>query len=248
MKPFCTLIMAAGKGTRMKSDLAKVLHPLMGRPMIHYVIALAKSLGSERIVAVIGHQKEKVRAELADENIEFAVQEPQLGTGHAVMQAESHFDGYDGAVLVLSGDAPLLKEETIRHLLQRHETERATATLLTAELPDPTGYGRVLRHPDGSVQKIVEHKDATDAERSIREINSGIYVFSSPSLFATLKKIRNDNAQKEYYLPDVIPIFLANGQRVCAITAPDFREISGINTIEQLQEAEFILTQRIRNT
>ncbi len=248
MKSFSTLIMAAGKGTRMKSDLAKVLHPLMGRPMIHYVIAIAKSLGSERIVAVIGHQKEKVRTQLADENIEFAVQEPQLGTGHAVMQAESYFDGYDGTLLVLSGDAPLLKEETIRQLLQLHETERATATILTAVLPDPTGYGRIIRRSDGSVQKVVEQKDAGDAEKSVKEINSGIYVFSSSPLFAALKNVRNDNAQKEYYLPDVIPIFLANRQKVCAMTAPDFLEISGINTIEQLEEAETILTQRVRNT
>lgn len=248
MNSFSTIIMAAGKGTRMKSDLAKVLHPLMGRPMIHYVIALAKSLGSERIVAIIGHQKDTVRAELADENIEFAVQEPQLGTGHAVMQAKPFFADYTGSLVVLSGDAPLLTVDTVRRLLNLHHTKRATATILTAILPDPTGYGRIIRRPDGSVQKIVEQKDATEAEKSVDEINSGIYVFSSPALFAALKNVRNDNSQKEYYLPDVVPMLIAKDQKVCAMIAPDAQEISGINTVEQLKEAEVILTQRYRNT
>jgi len=246
MSNFSTIIMAAGKGTRMKSDLAKVLHPLLDRPMIHYVIELAKALQSERIISVIGHQKEEVRSALAEENIEFVIQEPQLGTGHAVMQAEELLGSYSGDVLILSGDAPLLTIGTTRLLLSLHQSEGATATVLTAVLPDPSGYGRIIRQPDGSVMKIVEHKDATDEERIVCEINSGIYVFSSKRLFDVLKKIRNDNAQKEYYLPDVIPMLLADGQKVCALVADDYHEISGINTLEQLLEAEIILTQRHR--
>ena len=238
---FTTVIMAAGKGTRMKSDLAKVLHPLHGRPMIHYVIALARTLGSDRVIAIIGHQKERVREALADEKIEFAVQEPQLGTGHAVMQTESLLQNDHGDVLVLSGDVPVLTEATMRKLIRLHQSESAVASVLTATMPDPTGYGRVLRHEDGRVRKIVEHKDASDEERRINEINSGIYMFQSQALFAALKKITNSNAQNEYYLPDVIKIFIDAGQKVCAYPTDNFREISGINTVEQLREAEAIM-------
>lgn len=238
---FTTVIMAAGKGTRMKSDLAKVLHPLHGRPMIHYVIALARTLGSDRVIAIIGHQKDRVREALADEHIEFAIQDPQLGTGHAVMQTEPLLQNDTGDVLVLSGDVPVLTETTMRKLIQIHQSENAVACVLTANMPDPTGYGRVLRHDDGRVRKIVEHKDATEDERRIHEINSGIYMFRAPELFAALKKITNQNAQNEYYLPDVLKIFIDAGQKVCAYTTDNFREISGINTVEQLREAEAIM-------
>lgn len=239
-----TLILAAGKGTRMKSDLAKVLHPLCGHPMIHYVIRMSREIGSTRTLAIIGHQKERVRDELTDENIEFVVQEPQLGTGHAIAQAQGVLDGYNGEILILSGDAPLLTPATMRRLIEHHRTQSATATVLTTHLPDPTGYGRIVRNPDGSVQKVVEHKDATPQERAISEINSGIYVFAAPDLFRALQKVGNDNAQREYYLPDVIPILLSEGKKVSALLTEEYEEISGINTIEQLQEAERILQQR----
>lgn len=238
---FATIIMAAGKGTRMKSDLAKVLHPILGQPMIHYVIALARDVGSQRVIAIIGHQKDRVREALQDERIEFAVQEPQLGTGHAVMQAEPLLHDYDGHVLVLSGDAPVLTRSTMRQMIAKHFEHNATATVLTAMMPDPTGYGRVIRNPDGSVKKNVEHKDATEDERKINEINSGIYMFNSPELFNALKKINSNNAQNEYYLPDVLKIFIDSGKKVMAHVTPDAAEISGINTIEQLQAAETIL-------
>lgn len=238
---FATIIMAAGKGTRMKSDLAKVLHPILEQPMIHYVIALARDLGSQRVIAIIGHQKERVQEALKNEHIEFAIQEPQLGTGHAVMQAEPLLHGYDGHVLVLSGDAPVLTRSTMRQMLAKHFEQNATATVLTAIMPDPTGYGRVIRNPDGSVKKNVEHKDATEDERKINEINSGIYMFNSLELFHALKKINSNNAQNEYYLPDVLKIFIDSGKKVMAHVTPDASEISGINTIEQLQAAEIIL-------
>ncbi len=239
-----TVIMAAGKGTRMKSDLAKVLHPIDGQPMIHYVIQLARDLGSKRVIAIIGHQKERVREELDYEHIEFSVQEPQLGTGHAVMQAKSLLHDYDGDVLVLSGDVPLLSETTMRRLIDLHKDHTALATVLTTVMPDPTGYGRVIRAANGDVVKIVEHKDATDDERKIKEINSGIYVFHSKELFSALKKINSNNAQNEYYLPDVLKIMISENKKVSALITEDFHEISGINTVEQLKEAESILVKR----
>lgn len=241
---FVTVIMAAGKGTRMKSDLAKVLHPLNGRPMIHYVIRLARELGSNRIVAIIGHQKERVIETLKDVQIEFAIQEPQLGTGHAVMQTEPLLKNYNGPVLVLSGDVPVLTFDTMKHLIEIHIEQNATATVLTTLMPDPTGYGRVIRNADGSVQKIVEHKDASDQEKKIREINSGIYMFQSGELFTALRKINSHNAQNEYYLPDVLKIFIDDGKKVSAYSTEDYHEISGINTVEQLKEAETILNSK----
>ncbi len=239
-----TLIMAAGKGTRMKSDLAKVLHPIDGQPMIHYVIKLARELGSSRVIAIIGHQKERVRAELDYEHIEYALQEPQLGTGHAVMQAEPLLHNYGGDVLVLSGDVPLLTEKTMRRLIGLHRDHHAMATVLTTVMPDPTGYGRVIRGTNDDVVKIVEHKDATEDERKIREINSGIYVFNSGELFSALKKINSDNAQNEYYLPDVLKVLILENKKVSALITEDYHEISGINTVEQLKEAEQILVKR----
>jgi UDP-N-acetylglucosamine pyrophosphorylase len=240
--------MAAGKGTRMKSDLAKVLHPLNGQPMIHYVIQLARDLGSDRVIAVIGHEKEHVKETLKNEQIEFAIQEPQLGTGHAVMQAEGLLKKYDGSVLVLSGDVPILTYGTMKHLIQMHSEQSAAATVLTTHMPDPTGYGRVIRNTDQSVRKIVEHKDASDEEKKINEINSGIYLFQSRELFDALKKINSDNVQNEYYLPDVLNVFIDEGKKVCAYVTEDYHEISGINTVEQLKEAETILISKTQNT
>lgn len=244
MSGLVTAIMAAGKGTRMKSDLAKVLHPLLGRPMIHYVIQLARELGSERVIAIIGHQRERVRDELAGEHIEFAVQEPQLGTGHAIMQVAPMLSGYDGDVLILSGDVPLLTYATMRRLIDLHVDQQAAGTVLTTVMTDATGYGRVLRGPDGRVEKIVEHKDATEAERRVREINAGIYMFRSADLIPALNQITPHNAQNEYYLPDVLKILMDAGRKIAAHTTADFHEISGINTVEQLREAETVLARR----
>jgi UDP-N-acetylglucosamine diphosphorylase/glucosamine-1-phosphate N-acetyltransferase len=241
---FATVIMAAGKGTRMKSDLAKVLHPVNGRPMVHYVIDLAEEAGSEKTILVIGHQKEKVMGVCQERKVLFAVQEPQLGTGHAVQMAEAHLTGFTGDVMVLSGDVPLLTIETIKKLLTAHHTNNAIATLLTAELHDPTGYGRVIRNLSGKVTRIVEHKDASEEEKKINEINVGIYVFKAEELFQTLKLIKNDNVQGEYYLPDVVKLYVGRGEIVVAQLAANFDETRGINTIEQLKAAETILLSR----
>lgn len=244
MNNLVTLIMAAGKGTRMKSDLAKVLHKINGRPMVSYVIDLAKSAGSDRVVLIVGHQKERVIEACTPLEVEFAVQEPQLGTGHAVKITEGMFNDFEGDIIVLSGDVPLLTRGTMLNLIRTHKESGALATLLTANLPDPTGYGRVMRDESDRVVKIVEQKDATAAELKITEINVGIYMFKAQALFETLKIINNNNAQGEYYLPDVIKIYVDRNEKIVAQLAKNFEETRGINTIEQLQEAETILRSR----
>ena len=193
MSNLATVIMAAGKGTRMKSDLPKVLHKINGRPLVHYVIDLAVKLHSEKTILIIGHEKEMVKIACKDLNVEFASQDQQLGTGHAVQMTEPQLGAYDGDVLVLSGDVPLLTQETIKTLIDEHKKSSATATLLTSELEDPTGYGRIIRDANGFVKKIVEHKDANEEELKIKEINVGIYIFDAKNLFAALKNVKNDN-------------------------------------------------------
>jgi UDP-N-acetylglucosamine pyrophosphorylase len=235
------LIMAAGKGTRMKSELAKVLHALNARPMIHYVLDTAFALNPDKVLLIVGHQADAVKEATKVYRVEYALQSPQLGTGHAVMQAESTLSDFEGEVIVLSGDVPLTKVQTLQSLLNVHREKKAVATVLTAVLENPTGYGRVIRGEQGDVLKIVEHKDASPAELAITEINSGIYVFNKRKLFTALKHISNDNAQGEYYLPDVFKIFFSQGERIAAVPAPNFDEIRGINTPEQLKEAEAIL-------
>lgn len=240
-----TIILAAGKGTRMKSDLPKVLHPLNGREMVQYVIDVAEEIGSEKTVLIVGHGREQVKKAVMDRRVEFAVQEPQLGTGHAVMQAADHFKNYDGDVLVLSGDVPLLTAKTIRALMDIHQKQQPLASLLTAEMDNPTGYGRVVRDENGFVKAIVEHKDADEDTLKIKEINVGIYIFKSRRLFETLPKVKNDNKQGEYYLPDVVKIYVEQGEKVSAVKTPDVEETHGINTVEQLKAAEQILLSRL---
>lgn len=244
MKPLVTVIMAAGKGTRMKSDLPKVLHKINNRPMVHYVIDLAKEVQSERIVLIIGHKKEMAEEACKDMPVEFVYQIQQLGTGHAVQMTEPLLTDFTGDILVLSGDVPLLTKSTIDDLIKVHRESGAVATMLTSDLDDPTGYGRVIRDGNGYVQKIIEHKDASSEELAIQEINVGIYIFSAADLFAALRNVNNNNVQGEYYLPDVIPMFIGNGKKVKAVKTPNFDETLGINTIAQLKESETILANR----
>lgn len=230
----------------MKSDLAKVLHPLLNRPMIEYVLETAFQLLPEKVVLIVGHQAERVQEATKQFQVHYALQSPQLGTGHAVMQAELLLADFDGDVMVLSGDAPLVTATTLQKLRAYHTAQQAVATVLTATAEDPTGYGRVIRNPEGTrIVKMVEHKDASPEERAVREINSGVYVFQKAPLFDALRCIRNDNAQQEYYLPDVFNIFLAQQLPVAALAAESFEEICGVNTPEQLQEAEAILRRRV---
>ncbi|MBF0586849.1 NTP transferase domain-containing protein [Prosthecochloris sp. N3] len=239
------IIMAAGKGTRMKSDLPKVLHQANGKPVIEYVVETSRSLSPEHIVLIVGHQAERVRQATAHLPVRYALQEPQLGTGHAVMQAERPLGDFDGDVIILSGDAPLVTPETLQELIASHRNQKATATVLTAELDDPAGYGRVIRSPaTGDVLKIVEQKDASEEEKAVREINSGVYVFDAATLFDLLSRITNDNAQQEYYLTDVFGICFREHRKISAFSASDPDEIRGINTPEQLREAEEILRKQ----
>jgi UDP-N-acetylglucosamine diphosphorylase/glucosamine-1-phosphate N-acetyltransferase len=241
LKKFATIIMAAGKGTRMKSDLVKVLHQINNRPMVHYVIDLAKKVGSEKTILVIGHQKEKVIKVCHNMDVQFAIQEEQLGTGHAVQITEELLKNYQGDILVLSGDVPLLKVETIKRLIIKHNESNAIVTLLTAEIDNPAGYGRIIRNHEGNILRIIEHKDATPEELQIKEINVGIYIFKKDELFQTLKLIKNDNVQGEYYLPDVVKLYVDRREKVVPLLTPDFNETRGINTLGQLKLAETIL-------
>ena len=242
--PLAIVIMAAGKGTRMKSDLAKVLHQANGRPVIEYVLEKSETLGPEKIVLIVGHQADKVKEATKHYPVEWALQEPQLGTGHAVMQAEGNLCSFRGDILILSGDAPLVNIATLRELIARHRMENAAATVLTACLHDPSGYGRIVRYGNSdTVSGIVEHKDASPEELLVREINSGVYVFRTDTLFSSLKQITNNNAQQEYYLTDVFSVCFEKGEKVCAFQTANADEIKGINTLEQLREAERLLLQ-----
>ena len=238
------VIMAAGKGTRMKSDLPKVLHKADGRALIEHVVLKSQELRPERIVLIVGHKAEMVKDALSHYPVTCALQEPQLGTGHAVMQAEAALEGFRGEVLILSGDAPLFTVDSLRKLIAFHRDSAAAATVLTADMDDPTGYGRVIRKAgtDG-VERIVEQKDATDDEKAVREINSGVYVFDAETLFRSLREITTDNAQAEYYLTDVFGVCFRKGLRVAAWKTSDPDEIHGINTPEQLAHAEQLLRE-----
>lgn len=234
--PLATVIMAAGKGTRMKSDLPKVLHPVHGIPMIKHVLQLSKTIGSVKIIVVVGYKADLVMHALKDESVDFALQSRQLGTGHAVAQAQEKLSGFKGNILVLSGDVPLLSEGTINTMLAKHIETGSKATVLTADIDDPTGYGRVIRNSAGDLKYFVEQKDASDDEHLVNEINSGIYVFESETLFKFLPKLQNKNNQGEYYLPDVLPMIIAEKGKVSLVKTRNISEISGVNTLEQLEE------------
>ena len=202
------VILAAGKGTRMKSSRPKVLHPLAGRPLIEHVLRAVDGLRADSTVVVIGHGADDVRAALAPRtSLQFAVQSPQLGTGHALLQAESALAGKSGTVLLLYADVPLLQISTLSRLIEHHRAAKAAATVLTTELAEPYGYGRIVRDAAGRIERIVEERDASGAEREIREINSGIYCFDAAPLFGALKQLAADNAQGEYYLTDLVAAY-----------------------------------------
>ncbi|HVR41894.1 MAG TPA: bifunctional UDP-N-acetylglucosamine diphosphorylase/glucosamine-1-phosphate N-acetyltransferase GlmU [Thermoanaerobaculia bacterium] len=240
------VILAAGLGTRMKSSRVKVLHRAGGRPLIRWVLDLAAAVGGERPVIVVGHQRGEVGAE-CDGLAELVVQEPQLGTGHAVLQAERTLRarGLAGArVLVLSGDVPLTRPETLRALVETHERERNAATVLTMRLPDPGLYGRIVRGGDGSVERIVEAKDTNERERAIDEVNAGIYVFDAELLFEALHALSDDNAQGEYYLTDVVAGAASRRRRVGAMVAADPIEALGVNSRADLGMVEAEMNRR----
>ena len=243
MSELVTIILAAGKGTRMKSSHPKVLHQVCGKAMVRHVLDAAEAAGSKRNIIVVGFGADEVRAELGNA-AEVVVQAEQLGTGHAVLQAEPLLRDERGTVMVLCGDTPLLTGALVKRLYKEHEKAGAKATVLTAVMPDATGYGRVIRTAAGDVEKIVEHKDATEEERAVQEVNSGIYCFEKEALFSALKNVGCDNAQGEYYLPDVLSILRERGEKIWAVAADDYEETLGVNSRLHLAQAEKILRRR----
>lgn len=240
------VILAGGKGTRMKDpSKAKVMYEILGKPMIHYVVDLANQIKSSKTIVVVGYQRDSVIDYLhkSHPTVEIAIQAEQLGTGHAVMQTEDNLKDFTGNILILSGDVPLLTFDTIHKLISLHEKENSSAAILTAELKEPGGYGRIIRNSDSSVAKIVEHKDASEEEKKICEINSGIYVFRKEELFESLQHITPQNSQNEYYLTDVFEYFWKKQWKVSALKAENNLEVMGINTIEQLNEVQEILAR-----
>lgn len=240
-------ILAAGLGKRMKSpDKPKVMFEINGKPMIGYVVDLAFRVNAEKVVPIVGHHREQVINYLNDnfpgKDIEYAVQAEQLGTGHAVMQTESLLKDFDGEILILSGDVPLLKFETVEKLIEEHFSNGNDATLLTTEFENSAGYGRIVRDENGRFKKIVEEKDATEEEKSIKEINPAIYIVKAGLLFDALSKISPENNQKEYYLTDIFH-FIPN-YKIGTVVTSDELEVTGVNSIEQLKEMENALNNR----
>ena len=232
------LVLAAGQGTRMKSDLAKVLHVMAGRPLLAYVLDALTPLGLGRTLVVVGHQRERVQAAFAGADLEWVTQTEQRGTGHAVRTAGPALGEFEGTLLIVYGDTPLLRPATLHGLLDEHRRAGAAATVLSMRVPDPHGYGRIVRAPDGSVDRIVEERDANAAERAIDEVNSGIIAFEYPALTAVLADLTPHNEQGEYYLTDTLALLRQRGSAPAAVCASDYRELLGINTVEQLAEAE----------
>lgn len=238
-----SLILAAGKGTRMKSKLPKVLHKVGGKAMVERVLDTVQSMGTNQDVVVVGFGGDAVQNYLGD-RAEFVRQEEQNGTGHAVKQAQSVLGDYDGTIILLCGDTPLVTKESLEALLQEHEKSGAAATILTALMPDPTGYGRIIRNEAGSVVRIVEQKDGKPEELAVQEINTGMYAFDSKKLWPCLDQLSDDNAQGELYITDVVGILVNGGERVSAYMTEDFEESLGVNSRHQLAQAEEILKRR----
>src|SRR5699024_56068 len=238
------VILAAGQGTRMKSKLYKVLHPVLGRPMVQHVIEQLKTVKLDKMITIVGHGAEKVSEHIGNDS-QMVLQEEQLGTGQAVLQAEDLLKDKDGTTIVVCGDTPLITGETYQALFAHHEQEDAMATVLTAKAPDPSGYGRVIRNDRNEVERIVEHKDAVGSELQVDEINTGTYCFDNKALFEALHHVSNDNVQGEYYLPDVIGILQSRNEKVSAFQTSDFEETLGINDRVALAQAEKTMKKRI---
>lgn len=237
------VILAAGAGTRMKSEKPKVAHEMLGKPLVTWVIDAAEEAGIERVVTIVGHKREQVEAIVAGRT-EVAVQEQQRGTADAVAASRAALGNFEGSLLVLSGDCPLISPATMRALVAEREKANAAVVVLTMQPEDPFGYGRIIRDADGAVERIVEQKDATPEEAAVRECNSGFYCFDAQALFKALDQVGSDNAQGEYYLTDVLEICRKAGRPVRAYPAADVAECLGINTPEQLAEVERLARER----
>ncbi len=245
MNDICAIILAAGDETRMRSGTAKVLHPVLGRPMVQYPVDLCLRLGVKRIVTVVASQAEQVKEVLAGWPVEFVHQRESGGTTHAMLQTEIILSGVEGPVLVLPGNMPLVREETMRRLLEVQTSARSTATLLTAELEKPTGYGRIVRDSQGRLRRIVEEAEATEREKAIKEINAGVYCFAGSALFEALKYVKVSRVKGEFFLSEVMEVFIEQGQMIYTLLAPDATEVLGINTRAELAQATAVLRQRV---
>ena len=240
-----TIILAAGKGTRMKSERVKVLHPILGLPMLSYPIELSlNGIKAEKTIVVVGHQADQIKERFKDAQVQFALQEDQLGTGHAVLQAIPFFQSFSGTVLILCGDVPLVKIDTLRSFIGIYKENGSTLSVLTTVVENPFGYGRVLRNPGSWLEKIVEEKDASEKERMIREINTGIFCVKAPFLMGGLREIGKENAQGEYYLTDLVEVAKKRGLRCSAHIVADPVEVMGINTRVDLAMANEVLRQK----
>jgi len=244
MESITALILAAGEGKRMKSDKAKVLHQVCGKPMIEWVYEAARDAGVGKCVIIVGHKAEQVMEHMGD-RAEYVMQEQRLGTGHAVQQARSYMED-EGYILILYGDTPLITSETIKKAMDCMLDEKLDAVVISADVEDPSGYGRIVRNPDGSFKRIVEHRDASPAEREIKEINSGMYIFKARELADALQFLKNDNDQGEYYLTDTLEIMLARGLKVGVYKVQDSTEVLGANDRAQLEMLESILADRLQ--
>lgn len=241
MQDLAVIILAAGKGTRMRSSLAKVLLPVAGHPLLHHVLDISSQLNPLRTIVVVGHQADQVQETFADRKVEFVVQHEQLGTGHAAQQAHTALKNFSGQVLVLCGDMPLIRPQTLMQMLEIHSKNEAQCTMLTLKSKGCHDFGRIIRDEKGSVLRIVELKDASEAEKNVDEFNSGVYCFDSALFFKALTHIGPNNVQNEYYLTDTIEYLVKNGYLVQAVQTQDVDEILGINSPEDLHRAEQLL-------
>ena len=247
MNDIAALVLAAGKGTRMYSDLAKVLHPICGRPMLSYPLAALEELRLGRVLVVVGHQAENIQEIFLEASVEWVLQTEQLGTGHAVLCALPHLADFVGSVLICCGDTPLLTTGTLRMFLTNHLKSDNDLSVLSMLLEEPGSYGRIVRNSAGEVSGIVEAKDATDEERDIREVNTGIYCARALLLQSVIPEISNTNAQGEYYLTDMVKLAVERGWKVQAIAGSDPTEFLGVNTNEELEAAERVIAQRMEH-
>lgn len=241
------LVLAAGKGVRMKSDLPKVLHPILGRPMVRYVIDTVRSVGADPVYVVVGFGKERLMEALREDGAGFVEQPEQLGTGHAAQCFARACPTAPAHLLVVCGDTPLLSRETLGTMVETHLRERPACTMMTLDMAEPGGYGRILRDPAGNVMEIREAKDCSDGQKKIKEVNLAIYLFDGPALYERLFKLTNRNNQKEYYLTDVIGMLTADGKRVLAVRERDERSTLGINSRADLAMVGDILRRQVLN-